>query len=146
MGVRISIRLATSNDYKRYMELMGEFVNDQARFSNWDNDSFHIVLHDNSSFIYVCENETDIIGFIVFSIRSVVRYSSPIIEVEEIFVSARFQRQGIGRLLIQKSIEIGRENKCSYVFLASDKKREFAHLFHHSMEFVEYGYHYRLKL
>ena len=140
------IRNATAIDYEKFMELMGNFVEDQTRFGNYDNDSFHKVINSDNTYVYVYEDLSEIIGFIVFSIRSVVRYPRPIMEVEEIFVSQQIRRKGVGRSLIQKAIDIGRQKQCYYIFLASDKKRAEAHMFHQSLGFIEYGYHFRLSL
>lgn len=140
------IRNAIEGDYERFMKLMGEFVEDQTRFANYDNDSFLEVINDENSYVFVYEDLSEIIGFIVFSVRSVVRYPRPIMEVEEIFVSSKSRRKGVGRSLIEKAMEIGRQKQCYYIFLASDKKRVQAHMFHKSLGFIEYGYHYRLLL
>lgn len=140
------IRCATTSDYETIIELLGDFVNDKARFGNFDSDSFHRVINSDNAYVYVYCDFGEIIGFITFSIRSVIRYPRPIMEVDEIFVSQQWRRKGVGRSLIQKAIDIGKQKQCYYVFLASDKKRVQAHEFHQSLGFIEYGLHYRLLL
>lgn len=143
--MQIAIREAEKEDYKEIISLYADFVNQLDRYKNFDNDSFLKVLDLPNFYIYLAETENRIVGFITFSIRTVVRYPKPIIEVEEFYVVPDLRRKGIGTKLTQKALDFAKENDCQYVFLASSKDRIPAHKFYKALDFNEYAYHYRRK-
>jgi len=139
------IRLAKKSDYQKLMKLYNDFVQED-RYSKHNNDSFKKVLKDPQAFIILAEKNKNIVGFITFSLRNVVRYPKPIIEVEEFYVLPEQRRQGIGKKLTQYVLDFAKKNKCQYVFLGSAKERKPAHKFYQALEFSEYAFHYRLKI
>lgn len=138
-----SIREATLADYQTLMKLYGEFVTDPYRFLALDNDSFKRVLEDPNAYIDLAVVKNEIVGFISYSLRFVVRYPKPIIEVEEFFVPEKHRRKGIGRQLMNHVLKFATENAGQYVFIASAKERKEAHAFYKAMNFNEYAYHFR---
>lgn len=140
-----TIRPATIRDYKKVIALFGEFVENPQRYAKFDNDSYADFLNREESFLDIVDVDQKIVGFITYSIRTVIRYPKPIIEVEELFVDTDFRRQGLGKKLIKHVLEFAKENNCEYVFLASSKEREPAHKFYKSMGFDEYALHFRRK-
>jgi len=143
--MKIKIRKAKKKDYQEVIKLYADFVKNSNRYKNFDNDSFLKALQLPDFYIYLAEMEKRIVGFITFSIRTVVRYPKPIIEVEEFYVISDLRRKGIGRKLTQKALDFAKKNECQYVFLASGKDRIPAHKFYKSLSFNEYAYHYRRK-
>lgn len=140
------IRDATSDDYKEVMNLYGIFVEDQKRYIDFNNDSYSRVLNDNNTQLKLAILDDKIVGFILFSIRNVIRYSKPIIEVEEFFVLEEYRRMKIGKVLTDVAFSFAKENDCEYVFLASGKERVPAHKFYHKYGFDEYALHFRKKI
>ncbi len=55
--------------------------------------------------------------------------------IEGIRVKTEFRNQGIGRSMIEWAIDQARENKCRLIQLTSDKRRENAARFYHSLGF-----------
>lgn len=142
---KVKIRKAKKEDYKEVIKLYADFVKKPGRYKNFDNDSFLKALQLPNFYIYLAEIEKKIIGFITFSIRTVVRYPKPIVEVEEFYVVPALRRKGIGTKLVKKALDFARKNDCQYVFLASSKDRIPAHKFYKALDFDEYAYHYRCK-
>lgn len=143
--MEVLIRSANKKDYKELLVLYGDFVNDKNRYSNFDADSFLKVIKDEKVFIDVATIGNQIVGFISYSIRNVVRYPNPILEVEEFYVRLDQRRKGIGRELIEHVLRFADKRNCTYVFLASAKERTEAHEFYKAMKFDNYAYHFRRK-
>lgn len=143
--MKMKIRKARKEDYKKVVELYADFVNQPDRYKNFDNDSFLKVLEIPDFHFYLAEKEKRIVGFITFSKRTVVRYPKPIVEVEEFYVVPDLRRKGLGRKLMQKALGFAKKGKCQYVFLASSKDRVPAHKFYKALDFDEYAFHYRCK-
>lgn len=142
---KVKIRKAKKEDYKETIRLYADFVKKPNRYKNFDNDSFFKALKLPNFYIYLAEMEKKIVGFITYSIRTIVRYPKPIVEVGEFYVVPTLRRKGIGTKLTQKALDFARKNDCQYVFIASSKDRISAHKFYKTLGFDEYAYHYRRK-
>lgn len=139
----IDIRIATRQDYEEVIKLYGDFVEDTKRYTNLDNDSYIKAIDDPNFYIDLAISEDTVIGFITYSVRTVVRYPKPIMEVEEFYVSPDHRRGGVGRKLFQNALDYSKKVDCQYVFLASSKDRPIAHKFYKSFDFDEYALHFR---
>jgi ribosomal protein S18 acetylase RimI-like enzyme len=135
------IRRARKGDYNEVIRLYGQFVNNPKRYSKYDADSFFKLLNARNAYIYVAEIQNKIVGFITFSVRNVLRYEKPILEVEELYVIPEKRRKGIGRKLLE--IALNHARNCEYVCLASGKKWKDGHKFYSALGFDQYAYHYR---
>lgn len=92
----MKIRQAEKTDYKKLMQLFNLFM-EKSKFYKHHNDSFHKVLTDPKCLIFVAEEKSELVGFITFRSRYVVRYLKPIGQVEELFVLKNFRKQGVGK-------------------------------------------------
>lgn len=90
----MKVRLVTKADYKELMNLYNLFVGSD-RYSKHDNDSFDKVLDNPSNYVYVAEDNNKLVGFVSFSIRDVIRYPKPIAELDELFVSTDYRKEGL---------------------------------------------------
>ena len=143
--MNIQIRHATPSDYENVIALYADFVNQPDRYKNLGNDSYHRAIKQPNHFMLLAEDDKRIIGFITFSIRVVIRYPRPIVEVEEFYVVPDLRREGIGTMLKNKVITYAKKKNCQYIFIASSKDRIPAHKFYKTMNFDEYAFHYRRK-
>jgi len=141
----MKIRKAKKADYKKIIELYADFVGQPDRYKSYNNDSFLKAMETPDFYIYLTEVKNRIVGFITFSKRTVIRYSKPIVEIEEFYVAPDLRRQGVGRKLTQKVLNFAKKGDCQYVFLASSKDRIPAHKFYKVLDFDEYAFHYRRK-
>jgi GNAT superfamily N-acetyltransferase len=61
----------------------------------------------------------------------------PFMVIENVIVSKRVRRQGIGKKLMHKIEEIAKERGCSYTIFVSGEERKEAHLFYEKLGFKE---------
>lgn len=59
----------------------------------------------------------------------------PFMVIENVVVSARARRQGLGRKLMTAMEEKARERNCLYMILVSGERRKEAHIFYDSLGF-----------
>lgn len=141
----INIRKATKEDYQNVMKLYGEFVGNPQRFIQNNNDSYMKVIEDPNSHLDVAIIVHEIVAFVMYTTRTVVRYPKPIIEVDELFISPDYRRRGIGRRLIEHILAFAKAHNYHYVFAASANERVAGHKLYEKLEFDKYGLHYRRK-
>lgn len=137
------IRPAGLADYQEVMKLYGDFVEDQERYLDLNSDSYKEFLNDPKCRMQVAVSLDKIAGFITYSLRTVVRYPKPIVEVEEFYVKPEMRRNGIGGALMDKVVEFAKKNNCMYIFIGSGKDRNEAHQFYKALNFNEYAFHFR---
>ena len=73
MVQKVVIRPARKKDYKEVIHLFGKFVLDEKRYRKKNSNSFHKFIKNKNSFIDVAVVDDKIVGFITYSIRTVVR-------------------------------------------------------------------------
>jgi len=94
----------------------------------------------------VAENDLrQLVGFITASVRLVVRYPQPIMQVDELYVDAEFRKHGVGKQLIQTIESLARANNCQRIYIESAFKHELGHQFYESHGYEKHGYYF-LKL
>jgi PhnO protein len=123
------------------MALYNDFV-EEDRYSDLDNDSFQAVIAGENNYILVAEADSRLAGFITASIRPVVRYLQPIMQIEELYVDPDFREHGIGRKLIQEVEGIASENNCLRIYVESAYKHKPAHKFYEKNGYKNSGYHF----
>ncbi|MFU1792608.1 GNAT family N-acetyltransferase [Paenibacillus azoreducens] len=57
----------------------------------------------------------------------------PFMVIENVIVSDRIRRQGIGKKLMDEIEKIARENGCGYIILVSGEQRKEAHVFYEQL-------------
>ncbi len=139
------IRLAKETDYEALMKLYNDFVGSD-RYAKHDNDSFKKVLENENNYILVVEDEEKLVAFATFSVRDVVRYPRPIVELDELFVASEYRQHGLGKKLLEKVEALARERNCYRMFIESGYEREAAHAFYEALGYTNYGYHFTKNL
>ena len=140
------IRPAKKEDHEAVMNLYGLFVENQDRYKRKNADSYTRVLADKHAHIDVAMVNNKHVGFICYSLRNVIRYPKPIVEVEEFFVLEDYRRMKIGKKLMDRVLLFAQVEACEYIFLASSKERVAAHKFYKNYDFDEYALHFRRKI
>jgi ribosomal protein S18 acetylase RimI-like enzyme len=138
---KMKIRPAKLSDYGELMKLYGLFVGDD-RFSNKTADSFKKVLQSTTSFIYIAEKQSKLIGFVAFSIKYVVRYPKPIGTLDEMYVLEQYRNQGIGKNLMEILEKKLKKLNCYGIFMESGKDLKTAHIFYEKLGYKKYGYYF----
>lgn len=137
----MNIRKAYEKDYEELMSLYNDFIGED-RYSQFNNDSFNKVINSPHNYIYIAVENEEIIGFVTFSIRNVVRYPKPIAELDELFVSAAHRKKGLGKLFMQTVEEKAKELDCYRLYIESSYRHKSAHSFYESIGYTNYGYHF----
>jgi len=137
----VQIREARESDYEEIMPLMNIFVGED-RYSRHDGDSYKKVLQSPTNFAFVVEDKGKIIGFVTSSIRTIIRYPKPIMELDELFVVEEYRKQGIGKQLIEKIESLAKEKDCHRMYIASADRFTTAHKFYEGLGYTKYGYHF----
>ena len=135
------IRSVKESDYKNLMQLYNGFVGED-RYSKYNNDSFSKVIKSKNNFIYVAEENKQLIGFVSFSVRLVVRYAKPIAELDELFVLPEYRGKGIGKSLMNKILDKAKELNCYRLFIETHYNHKAAHKLYEKLSFTNYGYHF----
>jgi len=95
--------------------------------------------------LLVTEDAGEVVGTLVLLIVPNLSHEArPWALVENIIVDKRYQRQGIGRLLMNYAVGKAKEAGCYKVGLSSDKKRKEAHKFYRSLGFEASAHGFRL--
>jgi ribosomal protein S18 acetylase RimI-like enzyme len=139
----VVIRKAEESDHEEVMNLYGDFVENPERYKGLDNDSFKKFIEKLGSFLDLAVLDNQIVGFIAYSRRTVIRYSKDIVEVEELYVSPDHRKSGIGKKLLEHVLDYSKNESCEYVFVSSAKERVEAHKFYEALGFDQYGLHFR---
>lgn len=137
----MNIRLVMEADYAELMVLYNGFVGED-RYSKHDNDSFKKVLNNPNNFVFVAEDNKNLVGFVAFSVRDVVRYPKPIAELDELFVSPTWRQKGLGKQLMQQVEDKAKELQCHRLYIESHYDHKAAHKLYESLGFKNYGYHF----
>lgn len=136
------IREAKSSDYDELMKLYNLFV-EENRFSQHDNDSFNVVMERPDYFVYIAEDNNKLIGLMTFSVRSVVRYSRPIAQLEELFVLEDFRKLGIGRKFIDILETKSKELNCCNIYIESRNDKKVAHEVYQRLGYKKDGFYFK---
>lgn len=139
----ILIRKAIINDYEKVIDLYAKF----SRHADRQHNSFHKVLIDTNSVLYLAILNNEIAGFISYSINFVIRYDKSLMFINELFVDDAFRKQGIATKLMEKVVQDAKDKNCEYISLTSRKDRVESHGLYKKLGFdnniAEY---FRLKL
>lgn len=122
------------------MALYTDFL--ERSYSKPGNDSFQKVLDSKTNYVLVAEDGSRLAGFITASIRSIVRYAQPIMQVDELYVDPDFREHGLGRKLIQEIENLGAENNCLGIYIESAYKHAGGHKFYQKNGYEKRGYYF----
>ena len=98
--------------------------------------------NENSTFLFLYR-EDQLSGYLKTNIdqaQTDLRESDGL-EIERIYVRKQFQRQGLGKVLMEKGIEIARQEQKKYVWLGVWEQNETAITFYKKMGFEKIGTH-----
>ncbi|MBD7968264.1 GNAT family N-acetyltransferase [Paenibacillus gallinarum] len=100
------------------------------------------LVNEFSEFYFLYLNE-DIAGYLKLNTNDAQSETmgNDSLEVERIYVRKKFHKQGLGKFLINKAIEIAKEQNKDKVWLGVWEKNENAISFYKKMGFVQTGAH-----
>tara|TARA_B110000014_G_scaffold70790_1_gene48332 strand:+ start:728 stop:1177 length:450 start_codon:yes stop_codon:yes gene_type:complete len=135
----ITIGESVPDDIPSLLELLYQLGRPKPQKDN-DFDYFTQLLknyiHDNDKKILVAKiDDSKIIGLISMVFLPRLNQKTLELYVPELIVSQNYQSQGIGKKLINFSIEIGKEKKCHRIRLESGNHRIESHKFYKHLGF-----------
>jgi len=66
--------------------------------------------------------------------------------LEDLYVEEEFRGKGFGKMLVQKILEIAKEENCYKIIATSRFNREYVHSFYEKLGFIKWGYEFRKDL
>ncbi|WAM33482.1 GNAT family N-acetyltransferase [Caldicellulosiruptor morganii] len=144
------IRLADENDVKEIMELLREL--DSEHLISEDQLKKKLVRLQESSFskVYVVilsDEKPVIVGtFTLYILENIGHGGASLAILENVVVRPEYRKQGIGRYMILKAIEIAKENGCYKLMLSSNEKRTEAHKFYENLGFAIHGISFKIDI
>lgn len=95
---------------------------------------------DKNYCIFVAENDNKVIAFIGLHIGIAFEFSGKVMRIIALAVKRDYQRQGIGKKLLQTSENYGAENQTAIISVNSGLQRTSAHRFYEKQRFYKKGY------
>jgi len=146
------VRAATEEDIPRILELYRELVitTSEAESSKVTSQGdYQRVFAEISASpgyeLLVAEEQGEVAGSVVFLIVPNLSHGAlPWALVENLVVDRRYQRKGLGRLLMEYAVARAKEAGCYKLVLDSNKKRREAHRFYSSLGFKASAHGFRL--
>mgnify|MGYP000016410647 CR=1 FL=1 len=135
----ITIRESTSDDIPSLLELLYELGRPKPQKDNDLEDFTQLLknyINDNDKKILVAKiDDSKIVGLISMVFLSRLNQNTLELYIPELIVSENYQSQGIGKKLINFSIELGKEKKCHRIRLESGNQRIESHKFYKHLGF-----------
>jgi predicted N-acetyltransferase YhbS len=146
------VREATEDDIPRILELYDELVittseAEQNRDPSLDDSRrvFTQIQAMPGHELLVAEDGGEVVGSVVLLIvPNLSHRASPWAVVENLIVTEKQRRKGIGRQLMKDAIARAREAGCYEIQLSSNKTRREAHRFYESLGFEASAHGFRL--
>lgn len=129
MAVQINLRKAEKRDQSSVYGLICQLVGFE-----FDKKSFEVTFEKNlanpSVNYWVIENNESVIGFVSLHIQVLLHHQKKVAEVQELCVDEKLTGMGIGKLLLDESIQEAERQNCEIIELAASNKRVEAHRFY----------------
>jgi ribosomal protein S18 acetylase RimI-like enzyme len=113
----------------------------QQAFENSKN-----LLHDSHYYFFVAERQKTIVGFITFTIRKTILHQGFSGLINELVVSEKYRRKGIGKQLIATTIERCKQLGCCEVEVSTEKTNRKATELYRKCGFEEKGFLFEVDL
>lgn len=144
--VKKMIRKATTNDIPRILELLSQ-VNDVHAEGRpdyfikgkrkYEENELRKILDDDTSPIFVCEEECDVKGYAFCMIQDFSHcdnlHPDKSLYIDDICVDEKYRRQGIGKKLYKHVVQYAKEERCFNISLNVWDKNPEAKAFYENM-------------
>nr|WP_304219511.1 GNAT family N-acetyltransferase [Fredinandcohnia onubensis] len=151
----INIKKCTLEDLRKLQEVSYETFNETFKDQNSPENmnaylerAFNLpqlekeVINSSSEFYFVYFNN-EIAGYLKLNINDAQseEMGDESLEIERIYIKNKFQKHGLGKYLLNKSMEIAMERNKNKIWLGVWEKNENAIAFYKKMGFVQTGAH-----
>ena len=146
------IRLAEERDVPRIVELCRELTISDSEVEHRRGPTladYHLVFAeiraDRRQKLFVAESQGEVVGTIVLLIVPNLSHNgTPWAFLENLIVTESHRGRGLGRMLLDHSVDLARKSGCHMVELCSDVRRQEAHELYASMGFEAQAHCFRL--
>jgi predicted N-acetyltransferase YhbS len=146
------IRLAEERDVPRIVELYRELTISDSAVEHTRNPSladyqlvFAEIRSDSRQKLFVAEVQGEVVGTIVLLVVPNLSHNgTPWAFLENLIVTERCRRRGLGRMLLEHAVGLARKSGCYMVELCSDVRRKEAHKLYNSAGFEAQAHCFRL--
>jgi ribosomal protein S18 acetylase RimI-like enzyme len=143
----VKVRSAEPRDADRVLELMEGLTRPEvADDPRPQRDVFLRHLDEEDAYVYVAEEDGDIVGAASLWIRPRLNWTTPEGWIPDLFVDPQFRRRGAARALLDACAEEARRRGCHRLILESGHHRAEAHRLYESYGFDHYARAYYLRL
>jgi GNAT superfamily N-acetyltransferase len=142
------IRKAESDDIPSILSLYSEigFSGEEPLAEREARDRFLRIQSYPDYHIYVAVHEGHIIAtFALLIMDNLAHHGAPSGVVEDVVVRKDWQREGVGKQLMDYAMRKCKEAKCYKLMLSSNAAREGAHKFYESLGFRKHGYSFAVE-
>ena len=138
----LSMRKAETGDVDALCDLMTELAGHNISREELL-DRLEHVENSDIDFLYVCEEDGNILGLLGFRLRMNLEEVSKFGEISAIVVRPESRKKGIGRYMMDYADELAREFGCTGMWLVSGFGREEeAHKFYKRLGYKINGYRF----
>ena len=145
--MKVKIREAVRSDLEAILGLYAE-LDDGRSLDLCDAESVFERMQSYPDYtVYVAELVGEVVGvFELLIMDNLAHLGAPSGVVEDVVVGSQWQRQGIGKVMMQYAIQQCRKAGCYKLTLSSNLKRKSAHAFYESLGFQKHGYSFLISL
>lgn len=143
----ISCREASKTDLPELLRLYAQpDLDDGKILSPFEAERiFERIAHYPDYKIYVAVCEGNVIGtFALLIMDNLGHMGEPSAVIEDVAVDPKWQRRGVGKMMMSYALLICGEKGCYKLALSSNLKREKAHAFYKALGFERHGYSFRI--
>jgi GNAT superfamily N-acetyltransferase len=130
----IGIRQISLEDAERITELSGQLGYTISHKQTEKN--IALILHQDNHDAFVAIHNNEVIGWMGLG-QSLSLESYPFCEIHGLVIDAKFRKQGVGKLLIDKAKQWAKEKGFEKIRLRCNIKRTETHLFYQHIGFKE---------
>lgn len=139
----ICIRKAKESDLPAIEKLIVELIESMKTKEDFDPTiaikNCRNFLHNSSSYLLVAERDRAVIGFINITIRLTLLHPGGSGLIDELIVGKAYRKKGIGKLLIDATIEKCKQLGCCEVEVSTEFTNTTARRFYKNSGFEERG-------
>lgn len=118
-------------------ELYEELIGISTNLAKME-ETYQTLLEDKSYYVLGAFYENELAGSLMGILcKDLIGECEPFMVIENVVVSSKIRRQGIGRKLMNEIEVIARQQNCSYIILVSGGQRVEAHRMYESMGYRE---------
>ncbi|WP_433939449.1 GNAT family N-acetyltransferase [Paenibacillus lautus] len=135
----VSVRYIHRNELEQLLLLYKHLNTDDPEQNIYEiQDHWQEIMNDKLMKIIVVEHEGKLVSSCVLVlIRNLTRGARPYGLIENAVTHSDYRKNGYGKLVVQKAVEIARENDCYKVMLMTSSRMEGTHSFYESCGFIK---------